>query len=139
MAELGQPKIPATLVFAPTPRAGEVRPMTAGAVIGRAGAEIVCEFIRRRQRPPDEVKGEINRKIGEVRLSEVRHRPTGQNQTRHVRYPLRQTKTGVANVGNSTSSAPVTVETQVMRPKPGKSHSSAGSSPSASRSGEPAR
>ena len=51
-----------------------------------------------------------------------------------------KTKTGAGDVGNSTSSAPAHVEPQVERTQSsGKSHSSAGSSPSASRSGEPAR
>src|ERR1700730_3055708 len=114
--------------------------MTAGAVIGRAGAEIGCEFIRRRQRPPDEAKGEINRKIGEVRLGEFRDQRTGQNQTRHGPHRLYASKTGAKNVGNSTSSAPARVETQIIRPKPDKTHASVGSSsPSVSRSGEPAR
>ena len=29
--------------------------------LGRAGAEIGCEFIRRRQWPPDEAEGEVHR------------------------------------------------------------------------------
>src|SRR5258708_15352280 len=139
MAELGQPKIPATLVFAPTPRAGEVRPMTAGAVIGRAGAEIGCEFIRRRQRPPDEAKGEINRKIGEVRLSEFRDQRTGQNQTRHARYRHTQKQYGrqrrrQLNVLSARLCRNFGHATQVRKPH---SSAAAGSSPSASRSGPP--
>jgi hypothetical protein len=62
---------------------------------------------------------------------------------------LRKTKTGAEHVGNSTSSAPACVGTQAGRPESGKlksgktpgrtQSSAASSSPSASRSGLPAR
>ena len=130
LAELGQTNVPATPVFATFPPEGKVRPVTAGAVTGRAGTEIVRELMRRRQWSPDEAKVEINCKIGEVRPGEFRDRAAGQNQTRHVRRPLYAKQNGrrgrrQLNVLSARRS--------------NLTHSSAGSSPSASRSAVPAR
>src|SRR6476469_374161 len=65
--------------------------MTAGVGTGtgRAGAEKGCELIRRRQRPPDEAKGEINREIGEVRVHEFGGQLAGYNETFHVPHQLK--------------------------------------------------
>ena len=77
---------------------------------------------RRRHPPPESVDVKIKRVMF---------------ATRHT-----HNKTGAKDVGNSTSSAPAMSKLRSRGPGLGKSHASAassGSSPSASRSGEPAR
>src|SRR5215813_11849906 len=76
---------------------------------------------------------EADREIGDVRLDELPHQPAGQ-QRLHA-HPPSHDETGVQDVGNSTSSAPVPWKNL----SDFKAYSSAGSSPSASRSAAPAR
>ena len=137
LAELDQAEIAIIPVLALLPTGGEVGPVFAGAMIGRARAKIGCEFVRRRQLSPDKAKGKIDREIGEVQLNEFRDQPPGQNQRLHaLTTPCTQTETGAKDVGNSTSLAPAPRENLFAA----EAYSSAGSSsPSASRSAAPAR
>src|ERR1700726_3630323 len=83
-----------------------------------ARCDVGCKLFWRRQRPPYEAKQERNHNVGEVRTLETYTGLARQNQTRHVVTGYTQNKTGAKNVGNSTSSAPVLVETQVRRTRP---------------------
>src|SRR5205085_4744879 len=117
LAELGQTNVPAPPVFITSPPVGKVRPVTAGAVTGRAGTEIVRELVRRRQRSPDEAKEEINRKIGEVRPGEFRDRPTGQDQRLHRTHPLRKTRRAPKTSATQRPPAPAAV---ILTPPPAR-------------------
>ena len=123
----------------------------------------------RLQRPPDKRGRTESRSRRDGRLRLPAPDVSRQDQTRHGVTGIHKTKTGTENVGNSTSSAPAMSslkssdrsdpvhrimissvysndprkDSRFFRNSvaqgPRKSHSSAGSSPSVSRSGEPAR
>jgi hypothetical protein len=95
-----------------------------------------------RQRSPDEPKAERKHDISEAGVPEssrsrVVHR---QNQTRHVRCPLyAKQKRAPRTSATQRPQRPPMSKLRSCEPGFRKTHSSAGSSPSASRSGLPAR
>ena len=123
-----------------TPPADIVRPVGTRTVFVRTRGDIGCELVWRRQRSPDEAKDEGNAR---PRRGPTRMRPRPDELVRIRRFmgSTRHTpnKTGAEDVGNSTSSAPALSKLWSRDPGFRKPYSSAGSSPSASRSGVPAR
>src|SRR5690349_18934579 len=110
-------------------------------MVERAWSQHVLQLVVRRQFAPDKAEAERKDDVCDTGAEQTSTRRVrrGQSQTRHVNYSRTHNKTGAENVGNSTFSAPAMSKPGSGDPRSGKSYSSAGSSPSASRSAGPAR